>query len=257
MTSDRSPAPAVALTELHKRFARPASWDQLLRGRLRGPAVAALCGASLSIDAGEIVVLLGENGAGKSTLLRCIAGLIAPDRGQVQVHDRNVLTAGAELRRQVSYVTGDHRAFSWRLSGRDNLRFFAALYGLSGRAASNRVEAALARAGLASHAADRPVREYSTGMRQRLSLARGFLASPSVWLFDEPTAGLDPRASRELLRFIGDQLVGSHGCAALVATHSMDHARDLTSRAVVLAGGRVAFDGAIDRAVEHMVGTAP
>ncbi|RMH36648.1 MAG: ABC transporter ATP-binding protein [Deltaproteobacteria bacterium] len=231
--------------------ARPTARD-LLRGRLSGAPVPVLRGVSLRVAAGESVALLGENGAGKSTLLKCLAGLLVPTSGTARVAGLDPARDGARARRAVAYVAGDARSFSWRLSGRANLAFFAALYGLRGAAARQRVAAVLERVGLDPAAWDRPVAEYSTGMRQRLALARGYLAEPAVWLFDEPTSGLDPKGARAVLDDIA-ALCANSGAALVIATHSPDHARAAARRAVVLAGGHVVHDGDVDAAIETVL----
>jgi ABC-2 type transport system ATP-binding protein len=208
--------------------------------------VEVLRGVDVTVGAGEFLAVLGENGAGKTTLLRCVAGLVSPTAGTVRVAGRDAAAGGVELRRDVAYVTGDGRSFSWRISGRANLAFFASLYGWRGAAAAARIDDVLGRVGLAAEARDRPVAEYSTGMRQRLALARGFLAEPKVWLLDEPTAGLDPRGARAALADIRAHCAGA---AVIVATHVVEHARQVAARAVALRAGRVVHDGDLDGAV--------
>jgi ABC-2 type transport system ATP-binding protein len=233
---------AIESVALEKHFRSGASFTDLLRGRLRGARIDALRGVELAVRPGEVVGLMGPNGVGKSTLLLCVAGLLLPDAGTLSVLGHDVRRAGAEFRRRVCYVVSDQRSFSWRLSGAQNLEFFAALHGLRGREARARIARALDGVGLHGDAR-RPVREYSTGMRQRLALARGFLGEPEVWLFDELTRGVDPRAASAIRSLIRDEL-RAHGRTALCATHDLADVAELCDRVVVLEAGRVQAEGA-------------
>jgi ABC-2 type transport system ATP-binding protein len=244
-------AAVIRCSELSKHFHSATSFADLLRGRLFGARVDALQRVSLAVRRGEILGLMGPNGAGKSTLLRLVAGLLLPDGGELEVLGQNVARAGAPFRRQVCFVNCDERSFSWRLTGAQNLLFFAALYGLQGGAAAERSDRALAMTGL-EREAGRPVREYSTGMRQRLALARGLLGQPEIFLFDEPTRGVDPVTAARLRRFIRQEVVGS-AHTALVATHSFSDVEDLCDRVLVLEQGRVVDEGPAARAAA-MVG---
>jgi ABC-2 type transport system ATP-binding protein len=228
----------IHVVDLVKEFHSAAGWEQILRGRLRGQAVRALAGVSLDVAPGEIVGLCGPNGAGKSTLLRILAGIVLPTTGTAVVAGVDAAHGGWSHRRRVSYVVSDERSFSWRLSGRQNLRFFAALHGYRGAAARAQVDRLvdLVRMG---DAADRPFREYSTGMRQRFVLARGLLSDPEVLLLDEPTRGLDPAAAAALRAFIRDDLVRAHGRTVLCATHDLALVAALCDRVVVLEAGRI------------------
>jgi ABC-2 type transport system ATP-binding protein len=228
----------IHVAALVKDFHSPASWGQILRGHLRGAVVRALDGVALDVGAGEIVALCGPNGAGKSTLLRILAGLVLPTSGVVTVCGADARLGNVAQRQRVSYVVGDERSFSWRLSGRQNLEFFAALHGQERRAGRARVARLIDLVGMAD-CADRPFREYSTGMRQRFVLARGLLSDPQVLLLDEPTRGLDPAASASLRAFIRDEVVKAHGRTCLCATHDLGLVRALCDRVCVIDAGRV------------------
>ena len=216
----------IEVAGLRKSFRSAARWREIMRGRLHGRTIVALDGVDLKVARGEIVGVMGPNGAGKSTLLRILAGLIEPSGGTSKVDG------------SVAFVVADERSFSWRLSGRHNLEFFASLYGYLGADGRARVNEALARASLEGDA-DRPYREYSTGMRQRLALARGLLADADVFLLDEPTRGVDPEAAHVLRRFVRDELVGKSGRTVLLATHDLHEARELAARVAILRAGRI------------------
>jgi ABC-2 type transport system ATP-binding protein len=211
-----------------KVYRRPVS---LLRPWAPRPRIVALRDVDVDVWRGEVVCLLGPNGAGKSTLLRIASGAVVADSGVVEVNAPSV-----------GLVAGGERSFYWRLSGEENLRFFAALYGIPAREVKGRVAAALGRVGLAERAAD-AVRSYSAGMRQRLAFARALLADPALLLVDELAGDLDYPTTLELARFVAEDLVRAEGRAALVATHQLWLARMMADRVVVLVKGRVAAAG--------------
>jgi ABC-2 type transport system ATP-binding protein len=201
-------------------------------------SVQALAGIDLDVARGEIVALLGPNGAGKSTLMRILATTVRPDGGSARVGGHDVVTQSAAARRSFGLALGDERSWYWRLSGRQNLEFFAALYGLPRRSAAAVIAELLAEVGLAE-AADRRFDGYSTGMRTRLSLARALLPDPPVLLLDEPSRSLDPVAAAAFRQRVV-ALGRDRRMAILYATHDLHEAAAIASRVVVLAAGRVA-----------------
>jgi ABC-2 type transport system ATP-binding protein len=230
--------PAVHVEGLAKRFAvrRP------LREVLASPAArrwtTALDGVDLEVRRGEVFGLLGANGAGKTTLFKILATLVLPDAGRATVLDLDVVADAAAVRRVLCPVIADERSLHWRLTGRANLELYAALYGLRGAAARERVAELLALVGL-QDAADRPAGPYSSGMKQRLLIARALLPAPDVLLLDEPTRSMDPVAARAFREFLGAELRGRQGRTLLLATHSPDEALGLCDRLAILDRGRV------------------
>lgn len=218
----------------------------------RAPGHVALADVSLSLEPGRLVTLLGPNGAGKSTLLRIAAGLVLPSSGRLWVGGVDVTAAPERARGRVGLVLADERSFFWRLSVEANLSFFAALEGLDGRAAAERIERLLALVGLLDRRA-RTFSELSTGQRQRLAIARGLLADPPIVLFDEATRSLDPGRAARIRRVIREILVERERRAVLFATHDLDEARALSDEVVLLEGGRVAARGAYDAVAPALV----
>jgi ABC-type multidrug transport system ATPase subunit len=190
---------------------------------------------TLSARRGEIVGLLGPNGAGKSTLLGMLATLVAPTSGEVRYGDAHARSFGPALRQQIGLLAHELHLYP-ELSARHNLEFFAQLYGLSPR---EPVEYALRRAGL-SDRSDDAVSGFSRGMRQRLALERALLHNPRLVLLDEPFTGLDDRA----VGFVSDRLrqLAANGAIVVLATHDLDLADGLVTRAAVIQGGRLISD---------------
>jgi ABC-type multidrug transport system ATPase subunit len=195
----------------------------------------ALSHVSLTLAAGDIVGLLGPNGAGKSTLIGVLATLASPTLGEVTYGGRSPRALGAALRLRIGLLAHDLHLYP-ELSARQNLAFFAELYGLQARAL---VDAALESAGLADRADD-PVQGFSRGMRQRLALERALIHQPRLVLLDEPFTGLDDRA----VALVSDRLkrLAAGGAIVVLATHDLDLADGLVTRVALVRGGRLLSD---------------
>jgi len=199
-----------------------------------------LRGIDLSIGAGEYVAILGANGAGKSTLLKLLAMLTAPSGGQILLFDKPARKDPAALRRRIGLI--DHQSLLYRdLTALENLRFFAALYGLS--EPRRRAAAALERFDLLARAND-PVKAFSRGMVQRLAIARALLHEPELLLADEPFTGLDA-TSVALLERTFDELVAD-GKTLIMVNHDVAQTLRIARRVIVLRDGRVALDRPTD-----------
>ena len=199
---------------------------------------------SFDVEPGEVVALLGPNGAGKSTLLRILGTTVLADGGTVTVAGHDVVRDAAAARRSLGVMIGDERSHYWRLSGRRNLHFFAALAGMTRSEAEVRSQQLLEEVGLAD-AADRRVGEYSSGMRARLALARARLADPPLLLFDEPTRTLDPLAASSFRENIA-QVAGEGRAGVLFATHNLHEAVAISTRILVLSAGSVVLEQQVD-----------
>ena len=193
----------------------------------------ALAHVSLTCSAGQVIGLLGPNGAGKSTLLGLLSTLTEPSAGEVRYGDRTAREAGAALRAQVGFLSHDLQLYP-ELSARENLEFFAGLYGLDRPA--ERVVEALTSAGLSDRAGD-VVEGLSRGMRQRLALERTLLHSPRLVLFDEPFTGLDEAACEALVTRL--RALRAARRIIVLATHDLDVVDGLLDRAVILRRGRI------------------
>jgi ABC-2 type transport system ATP-binding protein len=208
--------------------------------RRRPLEVEAVRGISFDVADGELFGLLGPNGAGKTTTIKMLITLLLPTSGSARVLGHDVVEEAREVRRKIGYVFGGDRGLYERLSALDNLRYFAELYGVSGREQKRRIAEVLELVGLTGREQER-VEGYSRGMRQRLHIARGILHDPPVVFLDEPTIGVDPVGARELRQTIGE-LVQS-GKTVLLTTHYMFEADTLCDRVAVIANGRIVGAG--------------
>ncbi|KZC17849.1 MULTISPECIES: ABC transporter ATP-binding protein [unclassified Rhodanobacter] len=199
--------------------------------------LAALDGVSACVPRGQVIGLLGHNGAGKSTLIKLILGLIAPSSGRLDVLGQSPWRAHA-LRRRIGYLP-ESATFYASLSGRELLDYLARLK----QAPRGQAQALLERVGLA-HAADRRIGTYSKGMRQRLGLAQALLGSPELVLLDEPTTGLDPQATRELYRIVGE--LRADGRCVLISSHLLAELEPHIDGALILRQGRLLAAGSLN-----------
>lgn len=198
----------------------------------------ALTNAELSIQAGDRVALMGPNGAGKTTLLKLMGGLLFPSEGEIAVNGHDTVRENAAARKSVGFVFNEDRSFFWRLSGMQNLEFFGALDNLWGSDLRERVHHFIRLVGLES-AADRPVSGYSSGMKQRLALARVLITEPDVLILDEPTRALDPIACDEMVELLLSEIHNSLGKTLLIATHRIEETMTLCSKVMVIDRGCV------------------
>jgi len=189
----------------------------------------------------EMFGILGLNGAGKTTLLKMLATFILPDSGSASVAGHDIINNPRAVRAQLAMVTADERSLNWRLSADENMLLFAGLHGINGEQARRLTGQILAKVGLES-GGNKIVGAFSSGMRQRLLLARALLSNPRILLLDEPTRSLDPVAAhdfRGLLRNLADE----GGVTILLATHNPDEAFAYCDRVVVLHRGGIAALG--------------
>lgn len=234
---------------LHKSYPRNRDFLSLLRHRGRSPRHAVLTGLDMKVTGGGIHALLGPNGAGKTTLLKTLAGLLQADAGSIRVDERELVDQPAALRQIVGLAVCEERSFFWRLSARENLRFFASLGGLRRSRRDERVQECLTQVGL-GQAADRPFMEFSSGMRQALALARGLLLKPRILLMDEPTRSLDPEATlriHELVRGLVDE---DPRRIVLYSTHDLGEAESISSHIWILREGRIVTQGRLAEALQ-------
>jgi len=199
---------------------------------------------TFDMEEGSIVSVIGPNGAGKTTLLKILSCLVIPDRGRAVVGGFET-SREYEVKRRIGLVNADERSFYWRLSGRENLRFFARLYDVPGGKIDPRIDELLERVEM-SEAADRPFSDYSSGMKQRVAICRALLHDPPILLMDEPTRSLDPASSLALRSFILDELRGRDGKTVVLASHDLPEVEALADRVSFIVGGRVRRQGTVE-----------
>ena len=221
--------------------ARPAvEVDEITRvfepRRKRDKRVVALDRVSLTIPDGEIHGLLGPNGAGKTTLVKILSTVLLPTSGRARVLGRDVVEETKAVRPLIGIVFGGERGLYTRLTARQNLEYWGALYRLPTRVVKERTAALLERVGL-SDRADQRVEEYSRGMKQRLHLARGLIGDARVLFLDEPTTGMDPLAAREFRRLIRE--LKQEGRTILLTTHDMVEAETVCERVTLIDRGKI------------------
>jgi ABC-2 type transport system ATP-binding protein len=190
----------------------------------------------LQVQQGEIFGVLGPNGAGKTTTMRMLATLLEPTSGEARVLGIDVTRHPREVRRRLGAVLSGERSLYWKLSARENLEYFAALYHVRRHETARRVADALAAVKLTDRADDY-VERFSTGMRQRLVLARALLPDPPLLLLDEPTVGLDPQAARDMRDRVRE--LREEGRTVLLTTHYMEEADQLCDRVAIIDHGRI------------------
>ena len=229
---------AVEAHGLVKEFdqGRHTLFQRLRREPDRRTRFRAVDGIDLQVERGEIFGVLGPNGAGKTTTMKMLATLLEPSAGSARILGRDVVTEAREVRRRMGAVLSDGRSLYWKLTARENLEYFAALYHVPGREQRPRISAALAAVKLDDRADDY-VERYSTGMRQRLVLARALLPDPELLLLDEPTVGLDPQSARDLRDRVRD--LQRQERTVLLTTHYMEEADQLCNRIAIVDHGRI------------------
>ncbi len=189
---------------------------------------------SFSIQAGELFGLLGPNGAGKTTTVKMLTTLLIPSGGTATILGLDVVKKASEVRKHIGFIFGGERGLYWRLSGNDNLRYFASLYGVEPALARKRIPYLLDLVGLGGRGDER-VEGYSRGMKQRLHVARTLLHDPKILFLDEPTIGLDPVGARDFRQMIRD--LQSEKKTILLTTHYMFEADALCQRIAVIDHG--------------------
>jgi ABC-2 type transport system ATP-binding protein len=210
----------------------------------------AVSGATFAVGAGEIFGLLGPNGAGKTTTILMLLGLSDISAGQARVFGHDPMREPLEVKRLVGYLP-DSVGFYDQLSAAENLHYTARLMGLDGAARKTRIAAALARVGL-SAVANKKVATFSRGMRQRLGLAEIVMKDARVAILDEPTNGLDPQASVELLELI--RSLKEQGVSILLSSHLLDRVQSVCDRVALFNAGRIVLMGTVEELGREVLG---
>ena len=232
----------VRASGLTKRFPARRGLKQTLLHPFDNTKTTEVSDVTFTIDAGEFLGLLGPNGAGKTTLLKMLSTLIIPDEGSASIAGKDVVKDAASVRELVSPCLTMERSLYYRLSARQNLEVYADLQAVDRHQRDARITEVLQAVSLAD-TGEKMVGQFSSGMLQRLLIARALLTRPRLLLLDEPTRSLDPISAREFRSFLRDELAQQRGCAVIIATHNAEEAFELCDRVGVLDHGRLLASG--------------
>ncbi len=233
---------AIETTRLTKTFTVPRGVVDLVRRRPAVDGITPVEEVDLVVEKGEVFGILGPNGAGKTTLIKILCTLILPTAGSARINGFDIEKESGRVRESIGLVTTDERSFYWRLTGRQNLEFFASLHNFYSDDARNMVDDLLGVVDL-KYAADERFLNYSAGMKQRMAIARGLLNDPAVLFMDEPTRSLDPGAAQGLREFIKGEIVGERGKTIFISTHNLEEAEELCDRVAIFDDGRIKVIG--------------
>ncbi len=234
---------SIRVRNLCKTYPNSRGLLEILRHPIRRTTgVVALQGIDFEAYSGEIFGLLGPNGAGKTTLLKILANLVLPTSGDVLLAGCDLLRNPRKARRCIGYVPSDERNFFWRLSGQENLRFFADIHEVPPRLAAERIRFYLDYFGLQGVAGKR-FALYSTGQKKLFTIIRALLPAPRILILDEPTNSLDPPATKRLVEHLRRELVGKEHQSIIWATHRLEEASDVCDRILLIDKGKARFCG--------------
>jgi ABC-2 type transport system ATP-binding protein len=228
----------VQVLNLHKKFKVPKSYADLLRHPFKTEVLIALEDVNFSVAEGSCLGILGPNGAGKTTLMKILSTLIRPTSGEVWIDGVNVEKNSGEVKKIIGCVISDERSFFWRLTGRQNLQFFATLNNLPKKRAMSVIERLVELASLAEDI-EKPFQKYSSGMKQKLAIARALLTDPKILLLDEPSKNLDPLFRGRFFTFLKETILDQMKKTVIMATHNTQEVEHLCNDIMVLNKGRV------------------
>ena len=234
----------IETANLTKRYPIIKGYRDFLLHPFRKKEITALRDLTIQVKRGELFGLLGPNGAGKTTLIKILCTLVLPTSGRAFINGYDVMKDGKYIRKVIGYVVSEERSFYWRLTGRQNLKFFATLNNITGHEAGLRIKETLELMGLQGDA-DRMFKDYSTGMRQKLAIARGLLADPEILLLDEPTRSLDPVAAENLRKFIKETIIEKKKKTVIFTTHNLQEAEEFCDRIAIIHKGEIKTCGTL------------
>lgn len=228
---------AIEITSLKKEFYPVKSLFKLVNPFYKQIPILALDNINLQIKIGELFGLLGPNGAGKTTLMKIVSCLILPDAGIAKVAGYDVSKDEEKVKASIGFISGDERSFYWRLTGKQNLHFFASLYNIPSNQAGPRIKELLDFLEIGQ--ADKRFQECSAGIKQRLAIARSLLNNPTILFMDEPTRSLDPGTAQKIREFVKEKLARQQGKTIFFATHNLEEAEYLADRLAIMDKGQI------------------
>lgn len=236
---------AIETIQLKKYFTsdKKLLFENWLRKKRTPLVIRAVDEVNLAIEKSRIFCLLGPNGAGKTTLIKVLCCLILPDGGRALINGLDVIKNERKIKSQIGLLTSNERSFYWRLTGRQNLEFFAALYDIPAKKVNSKIDELADILGIDE--LDRPFQEYSTGARHKLALARSLINDAEILFMDEPTKSLDPTAAAHLRNTIKD-LAHKYKKTVFLTTHNTQEAEFLADVIAVMDKGAIKFCGSLD-----------
>lgn len=237
----------IEIKQLAKKFAvenpKKLTEQEKKDPRLQGRFFHSVQDVSFSCDKGQVLGLLGPNGAGKTTTLRMLSTALKPDSGSVEINGVDVLENSIIARKKIGFLSGTTGLYG-RLSGRENIRYFGQLHGMSEQQIDQRIEQLAELLDMHTFL-DRRSENFSTGMKQKISIARAVVHQPEVVILDEPTTGLDIMATQTVLEFIRG--LKTQNVPVIFSTHHLDEVNELCDRVTVIDQGNTKFDGDIQQ----------
>lgn len=234
---------AIESQNLSRRF-RPQRFSSLLAGP-SNEEIIAVSEVNLVVRVGEVFGLVGPNGAGKTTLIKMLCTMLLPTEGRASVGGYDIVRQSSSVKNVVGLITSNERSFYWRLTGRQNMSFFAQLYKIPYQEAEDWIDELFRFLELKKFENKR-FDSYSTGIKQRMAIARGLLNKPKVIFMDEPTKGVDPIHSAELIDIIKEKLINFWAPTVLVTSHNLREIEKLCSRVAIICQGKIQAVGTFE-----------
>jgi len=242
---------AIETFALSKKYLPPRGLMALLAKSPVKKVVTAVDEVNLKVKRGELFGLIGPNGAGKTTFIKLLSTLLWPTSGRALVNGYDLTREEDKVKSSIGFVSGEERSFYWRLTGRENLQFFSALHNLSPGIAQKRINESLDHLEL-TEAADNMFYSYSSGMKQKLSLARGLLTDPTILFLDEPTKSIDIITAQNLKRFIKETLVKEQERTVIFTSHRLEEVEKLCDRIGIMKKGKIIFCGTTEELMKTL-----
>jgi len=250
----------IEVDQVEMNYPLPKKYVDFVLHPFRTEYFKALYPTNMKIHEGDRIAFLGANGTGKTTLLKLIGGLLYPSSGNILINGFNTVKQNLKARKCVGFVLNEERSFYWRLTGIENLRFFGTLDNWCGAALENKISELIKLVGL-EDAGDKLFAVYSSGMKQKLAIARGLLSDPDILILDEPTRTLDPISTEDITNIISQRIHDSKKRTLLIATHNLNEAQSLCNKICIMKRGQVLVYSSLDSllkeytTIEHMYRT--
>jgi ABC-2 type transport system ATP-binding protein len=228
----------ILTNDIYMSYPIPKRYIEYIINPFKQKKYTALNGINLEINSSDRVAFLGSNGAGKTTLLKLIGGLLYPTSGNITVDQYDTTKENLKARQKIGFVLNEERSFYWRLTGIQNLKFFGALDNLTGDELNEKVAELIQLVGL-EESGDKLFAGYSSGMKQKLAIARGLLSDPDILILDEPTRTLDPISAEDIKNLVSDRIHLNKERTLLIATHSLIEAESLCNKFCFMKKGKI------------------